>query len=172
MAILLLNASYEPLAVIPKRRALSLLLRERVDAVTEEMVALRGIAGTLPIPSVLKLRRYVNVPRRGARWSRQGVLKRDKHTCIYCGVRVGGKRNGRYLHPNDFTIDHIMPKSRGGRNTWTNTASACPQCNNRKNDRTPHEAGMPLLWEPKTPRVDYMVASGGVPEAWKFYLEI
>jgi 5-methylcytosine-specific restriction endonuclease McrA len=180
MAILLLNASYEPLAVIPKRRALSLLLRERVDAVTEEMVALRGIAETLPIPSVLKLRRYVNVPRRGARWSRQSVLKRDNYTCIYCGVRAGEVRNactepgrsGRSLRPNDFTIDHILPKSRGGRNTWTNTATACPACNGRKNNRTPHEAGMPLLWEPKTPRVDYMVASGGVPEAWKFYLEI
>lgn len=172
MAILLLNASYEPLAVIPKRRALSLLLRERVDAVTEEMVALRGIADTRPIPSVLKLRRYVNVPKRGARWSRQGVLKRDNYTCIYCGVRVGDVRNSSSLRPNDFTIDHILPKSRGGRNTWINTAAACSTCNGRKNDRTPHEAGMPLLWEPKTPRVDYMVASGSVPETWKFYLEI
>lgn len=173
-AILLLNATYEPLAVIPKKRALSLLLREAVDAVTEDVVALAGIAETRPIPTVLRLRRYVNVPKRGARWSRQGILKRDNYTCIYCGIKAGEGRHQRahVLHPNDFTVDHILPKSRGGRNTWTNTACACPSCNNRKNDRTPHEAGMTMRWEPKMPRVDYLVASGNVPEAWKFYLEI
>jgi 5-methylcytosine-specific restriction endonuclease McrA len=107
------------------------------------------------------------------------VLKRDHYTCIYCGVKAGEKRNGpkplqvrRTLHPNQFTVDHLLPKSRGGMNTWVNTACACPDCNGRKNDRTPHEAGMSLRWEPKTPRVDYLVASGNVPEAWKFYLEI
>ncbi|MCP4357518.1 MAG: HNH endonuclease [Chloroflexi bacterium] len=171
VAILLLNASYEPLSVIPKRRALSLLLRERVDGVTEDVIALRGISRTLHIPSVLKLRRYVNVPRRGAQWSRPGVMKRDNYTCVYCGVRAGEVRHGHRLRHNDFTLDHILPKSRGGRNTWMNTACACPDCNGRKDNRTPHEAGMPLLWEPKTPRVDYIVASGKVPEAWKFYLE-
>ncbi|MFZ0546057.1 MAG: HNH endonuclease [Candidatus Promineifilaceae bacterium] len=172
MAILLLNASYEPLAVITKRRALSLLLRQRVDAVTEEMTALCGVAETLTIPAVLRLRRYVNVPRRGARWSRPGVLKRDNYTCIYCGIQAGKKRGGRLLNRSDFTIDHIMPQSRNGRNTWSNTACACPDCNGRKGDRTPHEAGMKMLWEPKIPRVDYLVASGEVPESWKFYLEI
>ncbi len=171
-AILLLNATYEPLAVIPRKRALSLLLREVVDGVTEEMVALASIGETRPIPTVLRLRRYVNAPRRGARWSRQGVLKRDNYTCVYCGGRAGDRRHGRVLRLNDLTIDHVLPKSRGGRNTWTNTACACAACNGRKNDRTPHEAGMVLRWEPKTPRVEYLVASGNVPEAWKFYLEI
>lgn len=65
-----------------------------------------------------------------------------------------------------------MPSSRGGRNSWGNTACACAKCNHRKGNRTPHEAGMKLLWEPKTPRVDYLVASGELPEAWKFYLEV
>jgi 5-methylcytosine-specific restriction endonuclease McrA len=172
MAILLLNASYEPLGVITKRRALSLLLRERVDAVTEEMTALYGVVDALSIPAVLRLRRYVNVPRRGARWSRSGVLKRDNFTCIYCGVQAGQKRGGRPLNRSDFTLDHILPQSRGGRNTWGNTACACAGCNGRKGGRTPHEAGMAMLWEPKIPRVDYVVASGDVPESWKFYLEI
>jgi 5-methylcytosine-specific restriction endonuclease McrA len=172
MAILLLNASYEPLGVITKRRALSLLLRERVDAVTEEMTALYGVVDALSIPAVLRLRRYVNVPRRGARWSRRGVMERDDYTCIYCGIRAGVKRGGRLLYRSDFTIDHILPQSRNGRNSWSNTACACPDCNGRKGDRTPHEAGMAMLWEPKIPRVDYLVASGEVPESWKFYLEI
>jgi 5-methylcytosine-specific restriction endonuclease McrA len=172
VAVLLLNASYEPLAVIPRRRAMSLLLRGRVDAVTEEMVAVQGISHTLRIPTVIRLRRYVNVPRRGARWSRQGVLRRDNYCCIYCGIRAGEAQGGRIVTRHDFTVDHIIPRSRAGRNTWGNTACACPACNQRKGDRTPHEAGMVLHWEPKIPRVDYLVASGEIPEAWKVYLEV
>ena len=172
MAILLLNASYEPLGVITKRRALSLLIRERVDGVTDDVKAIRTTAETLPIPAVLRLRRYVNVPRRGARWSRRGVMRRDNYTCIYCGIQAGVKRGKRLLKAGAFTLDHILPQSRGGRNTWGNTACACSDCNGRKGDRTPHEAGMALLWEPKIPRVDYLVASGDVPDSWKFYLEI
>ncbi|MBX3010893.1 MAG: HNH endonuclease [Caldilineaceae bacterium] len=170
-AILLLNASYEPLAVIPARRALSLLLRERVDAVTEELINISTTAHDLSIPTVLRLRRYVRAPKRGVRWSRRGIFQRDNYGCIYCGIRAGEAQGELLLTKRDFTLDHILPKSRGGRNTWSNTACACPKCNQRKGNRTPHEAGMALLWEPKTPRVDYWVASGEVPTAWKFYLE-
>lgn len=172
VAVLLLNASYEPLAVIPKRRAMSLLLRGRVDAVSEERVTVQGVTRVFHIPTVIRLRRYINVPRRGARWSRQGVLKRDGYRCIYCGIQSGEKQQGRILQRNDFTIDHIIPRSRGGRNTWGNTACACPLCNHRKGARTPHEAGMVMRWEPKIPRVDYLVASGNIPESWKFYLQM
>ena len=169
MAVLLLNASYEPLGIIPHRRAISLLMRDTVDAASVDAVPLRGPASVFSIPRVLKLRRYVNVPRRGARWSRQAVFRRDGYTCIYCGVEAGATKR---LSRNDMTIDHILPRSRGGQNTWTNTACACPRCNQRKGDRLPHEAGMRLRWEPKMPRVDYVVASGEIPESWKVYLEI
>jgi len=171
-AVLLLNASYEPLAVIPQRRALSLLMRERVDAATEDCLKLQGIRGSLDIPRVMRLRRYVNVPKRGVGWSRRGVLRRDGYCCIYCSARPGDRRHGRMLYKTDFTVDHIIPRSRGGQNNWGNTACACPGCNQRKGNRTPHEAGMNLCWEPKMPRVDYVVASGDVPQSWKFYLEI
>lgn len=172
MAVLLLNASYEPLSVIPQRRALSLLLRERVDAVTDEVVTLQGITHDLSIPTVLRLRRYVRAPRRGVRWSRRNVLQRDGYRCIYCGIAASEDRGGTLLTRRDYTIDHIVPSSRGGKNTWSNTACACPSCNSRKGNRMPHEAGMPLLWEPKTPRVDYLVAMGDVPKSWKVYLEV
>ena len=172
MAILLLNASYEPLSVIPYRRAMSLLMRERVDAATEETIPLRGVSNTLHIPRVIRLRRYINVPKRGARWSRKGVMRRDKYKCIYCGLEAGQMRKGRIMQRDDFTIDHVRPRSQGGRNTWSNTACACPSCNQRKGNRMPNEAGMKLLWEPKTPRVDYLVASGEVPDSWRFYLEL
>jgi 5-methylcytosine-specific restriction endonuclease McrA len=75
------------------------------------------------------------------------------------------------LERSNFTVDHIMPSSRGGKNSWGNTVCACPVCNHRKGNRTPHEANLKLLWEPKTPRVSYLVASGDIPAAWKVYLE-
>ncbi len=172
VAVLLLNASYEPLAVIPLRRAVSLMLRERVDAATEEAVTIQGASRALHLPTVVRLRRYVNVPRRGVRWSRYGVLQRDGYCCIYCGIRPGDLQKGRTMSKRDFTLDHLTPRSRGGRNSWGNTACACPVCNNRKGNRTPHEAGMALRWEPKTPRVSYLVASGEMPTAWKVYLAL
>jgi len=171
VAVLLLNASYEPLAVIPQRRAMTLLLRGRVDAATEEAVAVQGVSKAFHLPTVIRLRRYINVPRRGARWSRRAVLQRDSYRCIYCGVETGDQQQGRLLTRRDFTVDHLIPRSRGGQNSWVNTACACPVCNHRKGGRTPHEAGMTLRWEPKTPRVDYLVASGDIPAAWKIYLE-
>lgn len=170
--VLLLNASYEPLNVIPLRRAMSLLLRGRVDAASEESLVIYGADSGFKIPMVLRLRRYVNVPRRGARWSRKAILQRDTYQCIYCGISIGGNRTGQILQRKDFTIDHILPVSRGGKSTWTNTACACIHCNQRKGNRLPHEAGMNLRWEPKTPRVDYLVATGNIPSSWKMYLQM
>ena len=170
--VLLLNASYEPLAVISQRRAISLILKGRVEAVCEEVFRLHSRSTALDIPTVIRLRRYVNVPRRGIRWSRRAVLQRDNYQCIYCGIRLEEWQRGQPLTRHSFTIDHIIPRSRGGLSTWGNTACACPLCNSRKGARTPHEAGMSLRWEPKTPRVNYLVASGEVPATWKVYLEI
>jgi 5-methylcytosine-specific restriction endonuclease McrA len=130
----------------------------------------QGGSTVFEIPQVIRLRKYVNVPRRGARWSRQAVLIRDNFTCIYCNVAAGELQKGHALQRRDFTLDHIRPKSRDGKNTWGNTACACPSCNQRKGDRMPNEAGMKLLWEPKTPRVDTWVLDGEIPEAWKIYL--
>ena len=172
MTVLLLNASSEPLSVIPDRRALSLLMRGRVVPATDETISLRATSSAVEIPTVLRLRRYINVPRRHARWSRRGVLDRDNHICIYCGIDLKSRQSGRVITKRDYTVDHIVPRSRGGKNTWGNTACACSRCNNRKADKLPNEAGMRLLWEPKTPRVDYFIVEGDIPETWKFYLEI
>jgi len=171
-SVLLLNMSYEPLGVVTHRRALSLLLRGRVEAACEESLEMHGPSYILHIPRVIRLRRYINVPRRSVIWSRKAVLRRDRYTCGYCGAKIGDKRRGRVLDKGSFTVDHILPASRGGKNTWGNTICACAPCNQRKANRTPHEANMKLLWEPKTPRVTYLVASGDIPAAWKAYLEI
>lgn len=170
--VLLLNVTYEPLRVISVRRAVSLLMRGVVEGVEGVAARLRTPSAVFEVPSVLRLRYYVNVPRRGAVWSQRGVLARDGYTCVYCGARAGEGHHGRLLSRADFTVDHMIPRSRGGGNTWGNTACACRWCNGRKGNRTPHEAGMRLRWEPKTPRVNYLVVSGEVPAEWKVYLRV
>jgi 5-methylcytosine-specific restriction endonuclease McrA len=171
-SVLLLNNTYEPLIVVTQRRALSLILRGRVEAASDEAIEMTGVSRSFRIPTVIRLRRYVNVPRRDRHWTRSGVLERDDYTCAYCGARPGDHCRGRSLTRQDMTVDHIVPVSRGGKNTWSNTVCACYACNHRKGDRTPNEVNMRLLWEPKTPRVTYLVASGDVPAAWKVYLEV
>jgi 5-methylcytosine-specific restriction endonuclease McrA len=170
--VLLLNASYEPLGTISWRRAIQLILAEKVHAVEGLARSVRSVNRIVDVPSVVRLTYYVNVPRRGATWSRLGVLKRDGWECIYCGVRPGERKGGKTYQQSDFTLDHIRPRSRGGYNTWGNTACACAVCNHRKADRTPHEAGMKLRYEPKIPRTNILVVSGQMPVEWKKYLEV
>ncbi len=171
--VLLLNGStWEPLDVISIPRAINLVLSGKAIVVEESGRFLRTVHDRFPVPSVIALRYYVNVPRRQAKWSRKGVLMRDNYTCIYCGVRPGDTSRGRVVSKRDFTVDHIIPKSRGGVDGWTNTACACYSCNHRKGNRLPSEAGMKLRWEPKTPRTNYLVIKiGSGPEAWKKYIE-
>lgn len=168
--VLLLNGNYRPLKVVTVRKAFELMCRGVVDSVDGIAARLHSTGVIFEIPSVLVLRRYVRVPQRGAIWGRRAVVNRDNCTCIYCGVTIGNVHRGRTLTRANFTVDHLIPISRGGGNTWGNTACACHWCNHRKGARLPHEAGMALLWEPKRPRVNYVVASGDIPSEWKVYL--
>lgn len=172
--VLLLNGqSWEPLSIITIHRAINLLLAEKAVVIEQTDQFLRTVRDKFPIPSVIALRTYINVPRRQAHWSRRGVLMRDNYTCIYCGVQPGGSYKGKMLVKSDFTVDHVIPKSRGGKDQWGNTACACYACNHRKGDRLPHEAGMRMKWEPKTPRTSYLVvAIGSGQENWRRYIEV
>lgn len=137
---LVLNATYQPLATVSFRRALVLVLQEK--AVVEDADpgrVVRAAALELPVPRVIRLLRYVRVPfRQRVAWSKRGVLQRDARKCAYCGGRA-------------TTVDHVLPKSRGGADSWLNTVAACAADNQRKADRTPDEAGMRLLFEPYEP---------------------
>jgi 5-methylcytosine-specific restriction endonuclease McrA len=162
--VLLLNATYEPLSILSLRRAAKLLLKERAEPVASESVPLISPGRILTIPTVLRLKLYVNVPRRlPPAWTRRGLLARDSYTCAYCG---------KSCSPREATVDHVLPVSRGGRSSWGNTVTACCRCNQRKADRTPHEAGMKLLIEPKLPRASYLVVGGQAPAAWKVWIEL
>jgi len=170
--VLLLNASFEPLRLISIQRAVSLMLADKVQAVEGIAARLRTPRTVFDVPAVLSLKYFVNVPRRGASYSRRAVLDRDRWTCVYCGLCPGDQGRGRTLLKADFGVDHIVPRSRGGRNTWTNTACACYACNQRKADRTPHEAGMAMHFLPRMPRTNYLVIGSRVPREWRKYIEV
>ncbi|MFF4405304.1 HNH endonuclease [Streptomyces sp. NPDC001262] len=151
---LVLNASFEPLATVSLRRAVVLVLQGK--AVVERAhpgLRVRGSAVEIPVPQVIRLCRYVRVPfRQRAPWSRRGVLVRDRHRCAYCGQRA-------------TTVDHVVPRSHGGQDTWLNTVAACAADNHRKADRTPEQAGMRLLSRPFEPTpADALVLALGLQE--------
>ena len=101
--------------------------------------SVRTGVGVLRVPSVIRLREYRRIPRQSRTVSRKALMMRDRFTCQYCGERRESKA---------LTLDHVIPQSRGGQNTWDNMVAACKPCNNRKADRTPSEAGMVLLHKP------------------------
>lgn len=147
--VILLNVTFEALEEIPADRAVVLLLSGDAEMVQPHPTGFRVHSKhlSLELPSVIRLNRYVMVNYQErivdehSRASFPAVLRRDKHQCGYCGEFAA-------------TVDHILPKSRGGTENWHNTIAACSSCNNRKADRTPEEAGMKLLWAPKVPSYD------------------
>jgi len=158
--VLVLNASYEPLSIVSFRRATCLVLDDKAEIVEHDGSVLRSPSVTVPVPSVVRLRYMVRVARRRqAVLSRRAVFARDDHTCQYCGG------------PAD-SIDHVLPRSRGGGHDWENLVAACRRCNLAKRDRTPEEAGMRLRRPgcPPRPRSWVVVGASRMPEAWKPYL--
>lgn len=148
MGCLALNASYEPLTMLPLRRALRLVLDEKAEILeADESRRFRSASRELPCPIVIRLVRFVHVPRRFRRQVTNTFLfARDHYCCQYCG-RHRSKLRGREF----LTRDHVLPISRGGTNTWQNVVAACSPCNNRKGSRTPEEAGLSLLTTPHEP---------------------
>lgn len=138
--VLVLNASYEPITICPARRAITLVMKGA--AVVEERSAytIRTARISVPVPSVVRLRVYRRVPRAKRTVSRKGIILRDLATCQYCGSKS---------EPRALTIDHVIPRSRGGESTWENLVAACFRCNNKKGNRTPQEAGMPMIRAPR-----------------------
>jgi len=158
---LVLNAGFEPLAVVSFRRALMLVLNNKATVLkADDEHPVVAVTGTFDRPSVIVLQRYVRVPYvRRVPLTRRGVLRRDSQRCAYCGNSAA-------------TIDHVQPKSRGGQDTWENLVACCFKCNNVKGDRTPHEMGWRMRITPKMPAGPAWFAMGldrRLP-AWDDYL--
>src|SRR5438132_14210814 len=160
--VLVLNATYETINVCTVRRAVVLLLKEKAELIERGRHELRSESSTLARPVVIRLVTYVKVPRDTHRRkiTRRAVFARDSWTCQYCGSR------------SNLTVDHVIPRSKGGASSWENIVASCAPCNRRKGDRTPRQAGMQPLRAPRTPRAEIFihVATPTIPTAWLQYL--
>jgi len=160
--VLVLNATYEPLNVCSSRRALVLLLKRKAEALDLSERLCRSEHECHWVPHVIKLREYVHVPRGPARRvSRRAVFARDRFRCQYCGA---DKR---------LTVDHVVPRSKGGTDTWENVVASCAPCNLKKGDRTPAGADMRLSRPPRAPDPTcfvYMYVDD-IHDSWLPYLE-
>lgn len=159
--ILVLNAGYEPLGLASVKRAVILVMNGTAEVVEESGEYLRTPSTPYPIPSIIRLKRLVRRPPGRLALNRRNILRRDAYTCQYCGKRGG-----------DLTVDHVFPKSRGGRSIWENLVTACRPCNLKKKNRTPEEAGMRLARRPSVPRHSLLLVADlpHLPEAWRMYL--
>jgi 5-methylcytosine-specific restriction endonuclease McrA len=157
---LVLNASFEPLAVVSVRRAAVLVWDDKAE-VLEHNGEMGTTSGALLAPTVVRLRRYVKIPYRRSlrRPTLVGLVARDGRHCAYCVKRTAS------------TIDHIVPKGQGGEHTWMNTCAACQPCNNKKGWRTPEEAGMTLHVTPREPSKEtWLVVFTRRDPSWETYL--
>jgi 5-methylcytosine-specific restriction endonuclease McrA len=165
---LLLNATYEPLNIVSWKRALTLLFEEKVEVLAEYDREIHSVSFTIKLPSVLRLLRLVK-PRKKfhhVKFCRANIYARDHHTCQYCGKRCA---------PEDLTFDHVVPIVKGGTKDWHNIVSCCFRCNHTKGGRTPEEANMKLIRQPKEPAwvpsmLKITIGLRTTPETWRDYL--
>ena len=160
-SVLILNNDYSPHSICSIQRGFLLVYLRKAELVTEYVGgALRTVSRSYPMPSVVRLQRYVNIPYKQVELSRLNIFRRDGFECQYCGVN------------KDLTLDHLIPRSRNGRSTWKNLVTACKRCNARKGDYTPEEAGLILRTTPFKPSFIMFLRdfSGLNYEEWKPYL--
>lgn len=159
--VLLLNATYEPLRVISTKRAVVMVVEDKAIIEVAGEGEFRSPSTTIPVPAVVRLKSYVRVPYRAYKpLTNKAVLARDQYECAYCDKRKAD------------TVDHVIPRSRGGEHAWTNVVAACRKCNAAKADKMLSELDWTLKWEPYTPQGTYWLIVGvpNVDSAWEPYL--
>ncbi len=161
-SVLVLNQTYEPLHICDVKRAVVLLIEEKASMVkTVDHLVLHSASATFPIPTIIRINRYIRVHRWFAVLNKANIFRRDNHTCQYCGAKNV-----------PLTIDHIVPKVDGGKDSWENLVTACIQCNNKKGGRPLESTGMVLQSKPKRPhKVHTLQRFSGAPlQEWRPYL--
>jgi 5-methylcytosine-specific restriction endonuclease McrA len=163
--VLVLNASYEPINVTPVRRAVVLVFKGVATTEEADGSFIHAPRITMRVPSVIRLREFRHIPHQTRALSRKNILLRDRYTCQFCA---------RIFSASELTLDHIIPRSRGGRTDWDNLVACCHACNNLKGDRLPEEAGLKLTRSPRpfslhTSR-QLMRMMGKSDERWRKYL--
>jgi 5-methylcytosine-specific restriction endonuclease McrA len=161
--VLVLNASYEPINVCTVRRAAVLVLKQRAEVLEQSEWSLHAESLTMPRPVVIRLVTYVRIPRdaHSRKITRRAIFARDSWTCQYCGSERG-----------NLTIDHVIPRSKGGSSSWDNIVTCCAPCNRRKGDRLPRQANMHPRHAPRppSPTLFVHVAMTRIPDVWQQYL--
>lgn len=138
--VLVLNQDYTPLTVCTVNRAFLLVFLEKAELLERDsMTEIHSVSKSYPKPAVIKIRKYVHVPYRGVVLTRYNLFKRDNYECQYCGAKV------------DLTLDHLVPRSKGGQTSWKNLVTACKRCNAKKGDLTLEQAGLVLRKIPVKP---------------------
>ena len=163
--VLVLNATYEPVNVTPARRAIVLVLKGVATTEEENGSFIHSTRLAVRIPSVIRLTEFRRIPYQTRALSHKNILMRDRYTCQFCG---------RVFPAGELTLDHVIPRSRGGHTDWDNLVACCHSCNNRKGDRLPEEAGLKLMRPPRpftlhTSR-QLMRMMGSSDERWRKYL--
>ncbi len=164
--VLVLNATFEPINVTAVRRAMVLMIKGIAQAEEVNHTEVHSASRTLSVPSVIRLLAYRHIPQQTRALSRKNILLRDRNTCQFCS---------RTFPASELTLDHVLPRSRGGRSSWENLVACCYKCNNSKGDRTPEEAGFTAgpaaasVYTPHTSR-QLMRLIGNKDEKWRKYL--
>ena len=160
-SVLVLNQNYEPLNICNGRRAIVLLSKGKAESLENGRGEIRCVSYSITLPSIIRLLYMVKRPLIQRKLSRREVFHRDGSTCQYCGRQ-----------PKALTLDHVIPRHRGGPHVWENVVSACIPCNHRKAGRAPAEAGMKLLKEPKAPRPHpyYLFQYRAILEEWRKFI--
>ena len=161
--VLLLNANFEPLNVCTMRRAVGLMMTGKAKMLLNGRGVIRTASSSVPRPSILRLAYMVHRPRPRVKLTKREVFRRDEYTCQYCGRKT-----------SKLTVDHIVPRHRGGQHTWPNLVTACSACNRKKGGRTPPQAGMRLMRTPQEPRASAVYLFGdhlAHNEDWRTYIE-
>jgi 5-methylcytosine-specific restriction endonuclease McrA len=145
--VLVLNLDHSPIAIVPVQKAIVLSILEKVSCLSYyETLVIRTVTREFRYPAVIRLNEYKSVPYKGVLLNRANIFRRDGHECQYCGSR------------KHLTIDHIIPKSKGGKTNWTNLITACHRCNVSKGDKTPEQVGFRLKIEPFRPTLSFFIA--------------
>jgi 5-methylcytosine-specific restriction endonuclease McrA len=162
--VLILNQNYEPLTFCRLRRAVVLLYLGKAELIeTYNGRIIRSVNNWLPVPSVLRLNRFVKVNRREIPLTKRNILRRDNHQCQYCGKKTG-----------PMTADHVVPKGKGGSDSWENLVCACVECNTKKGNKPYSAVGLKLLRKPQKPSyLQFVISSRDkIPDEWRPYLFI
>jgi len=161
--VLVLNLDHSPVAVVTVQKAIVLSVLEKVSCLTYyESLSIRTVSREFRYPAVIRLNNYKHIPYKGVLLNRANIFKRDGHECKYCGSK------------KQLTIDHVIPKSKGGKSNWTNLITACHRCNVYKGDKYPEQAGMQLKSQPFKPSLGFFIAEYAErnAEEWMPFLDV